>query len=160
MLFVAGLIAASCTDQSLPTADTSRKPQRSTAKPEFVKVAFGEGTGRDFVKKELERAKSENRVIVIYVGASWCEPCQRFHKAVEEGSLDTELAGVRFLDFDHDEHAEQLSDSDTNCGSKLIPLFSRASEDGTCTDRRVEGGIKGKGAVGFILPKLLEILKD
>src|SRR6266404_5455034 len=33
------------------------------------------------VKRELDRAQRDGRQLLIYVGATWCEPCQRFHRA-------------------------------------------------------------------------------
>lgn len=123
---------------------------------EWVKIP-GTADPQVFMQAELARAAAEQKKVVLYVGARWCEPCQRFHEAAKSGALDAELGDVRFVDLDHDDHATVIEA--LGCESKLIPLFSVPSADGRCSDRRVEGGIKGGGAVGFILPKLLEILR-
>lgn len=109
-----------------------------------------------FVREETERAARDGRKLVVYVGAPWCEPCQAFHHALERGELDKELAGVRFLDFNLDQHEELLRQA--GCTSKLIPLFARPTPEGMCSDRRTEGGIKGDKAVGFLLERLRPIL--
>jgi thiol-disulfide isomerase/thioredoxin len=139
---------------------TAADARTSQAKPEILKAPAGLGDGRAWVRAEMERAEKEQRKLVIYVGASWCEPCVRFHDAVLAGQLDSELAGVRVLELDADLHERIRDESDLGCTSRLIPLFARPSAEGRCGDSRIEGAIKGDGAVGFILPRLLELLRD
>lgn len=141
-----------------PGASGASSSVASAPKPELVPVPAGAKDGRAWVKSELARAAKDDVKLVIYVGAGWCEPCRRFHDAVKAGQLDRDLAGVRFLELDHDAHEALLGPGDLACSSELVPLFVRPNEDGTCGARRTEGGIKGDGAVGFILPKLKAIL--
>ncbi|MBC8072021.1 MAG: hypothetical protein IAG13_27105, partial [Deltaproteobacteria bacterium] len=91
-------------DEAAATARTAeRKPTAaSTAKPEFVRVTANERTVDALVREAETAAHGEQRRLLVYVGASWCEPCQRFHDAVAQGQLDRELAGIRFLEFDAD----------------------------------------------------------
>jgi thiol-disulfide isomerase/thioredoxin len=110
-----------------------------------------------FVQAEMARATKDGKRLVLYVGASWCEPCQRFHAAAESGALDASFGDVRFIDLDHDAEAKAIDA--LGCESKLIPLFSLPGPDGRCTDRRVEGGIKGDGAVAFIAPRVEDLLR-
>ncbi|NUP13501.1 MAG: thioredoxin family protein [Polyangiaceae bacterium] len=157
------IILAACTGTPEPTPESARANPSATAtlaKPEFVRAPAGTTSGAQWVTSEMAKAKADGTKLVIYVGATWCEPCQVFHRAVTEGKLDRDLAGVRFLEFDHDEHEAFLSDADMRCESKLIPLFARPTEQGTCGTARTEGGIKGEGAVGYILPKLQAILSE
>ncbi len=143
------------------------KPSPSTAgnrlgarpKPEILKAEPGLAEGRAWVRAELSRAESDGRKLVIYVGASWCEPCVRFHDAVLSGELDAELAGVRFLELDADVHERIRGEADLGCASRMIPLFARPTAEGRCGAERVEGAIKGEGAVGFILPRLRVLLQ-
>lgn len=167
-----GILLAACaappdaTKDSAPSAGkapearsaSSAAAARSGPKPQLVEVPADITSGREYVKEQITRAESEGLTLVLYVGASWCEPCQRFHDAVLAGSLDAQLAGVRFLVFDHDAHEAVLGASDLRCRSRLIPLFARPNDDGTCGAQLVEGGIKGAGAVDFIMPKLAKIL--
>ena len=93
----------------------------------------------------------------MYVGATWCEPCMRFHEAVEQGKLDRELAGVRFIEFDADRDKPRLAEAGYT--SQLIPLFVIPQSDGRASDQRIEGGIKGDGAVTHILGRLQPLLQ-
>lgn len=159
-MLIATLVASSaCDGAPEATRESSAGAVGSAAKrkPELVKIETT-STGRDSVKAEIARAERDGQKVVIYVGATWCEPCQRFKDALASGKLDADLANVRFVELDHDAHEALLSDADTKCESKLIPLFARPEADGTCGPRRVEGAIKGEGAVGYLLPKLQAIL--
>lgn len=167
-LFVAACTATlwACDATSEPAPRPSAEPasagdaKASPSKPEILKAPPGLADGRAWVRAEMERADEEQRKLVLYVGASWCEPCVRFHDAVLAGQLDRELAGVRFLELDADQHEALRSEADLGCGSRMIPLFARPTAEGRCGAERVEGAIKGDGAVGFILPRLRELLRD
>jgi hypothetical protein len=54
------------------------------------------------------RSKADARVLVVYVGATWCEPCKRFKNEVASGALDARLARVDMLAFDADRDLERL----------------------------------------------------
>jgi hypothetical protein len=141
---------------SSPSPPASTAP-RSHARPELVAVAPTEPTVRARLASEAARAEADGRVLLAYVGATWCEPCQRFHDALVRGELDRELAGVRFVEFDFDAHGPGLTEA--GCTSRMIPLFSRVSSDGACTERRHGGAIKGDGAVDFLLPRVKELMQ-
>lgn len=93
---------------------------------------------------------------LVYVGASWCEPCQRFHKALLAGELDESLRGVRLVEYDLDAARGELTDN--GYSSRLIPLFARPNADGRCGTARIEGSIKGEGAVAQLVPRLQQLL--
>jgi thiol-disulfide isomerase/thioredoxin len=148
---------AACSDPTTAAPDSAAASvPASTAKPELVAVPAGASDGVALVRDEYARAQRDGRKLIVYVGAPWCEPCVAFHRALEAGKLDAELPGVRFLDLDLETHG-QLIDA-AGCSSKMVPLFASATADGKCGDRRTEGGIKGDGAVRFILPRLKSIL--
>lgn len=142
-----------------PPPSTTVTSLEARAKPEILKADPGLAEGRAWVKAELSRAEADGRKLVIYVGASWCEPCVRFHDAVLSGELDRELAGVRFLELDADQHERIRGEADLGCASRMIPLFARPTAEGRCGAERVEGAIKGEGAVGFILPRLRVLIR-
>jgi thiol-disulfide isomerase/thioredoxin len=108
------------------------------------------------VRDAVAAAQAESQRVVVYVGAPWCEPCQRFHEAVEKGELDAQLAGVRFLEFDADQHTPQLNAA--GYGGELIPRFAMPGADGRGSDAKIEGGIKGEGAVAQIMRRLEKLL--
>jgi thiol-disulfide isomerase/thioredoxin len=124
--------------------------------PEFV-PAPAAGEVATVVKSALADAKRDGRRLLVYVSASWCEPCQRFQDAIKAGQLQTELAGVRFLKFDRDRDEARLTAA--GYGSELIPLFVFPDENGRGTARRIEGSIKGPDSVAQnTAPRLLELL--
>ena len=130
-----------------------RLPARS--KVEFVQ-APGAGDLAAYVKTEVARGQAEHRPVLVYVGATWCEPCQRFHHAAEAGLLDTRIPGLRFLTFDLDRDRDRLDAAGYT--SRFIPLFALPLPDGRSSKRQIEGSIKGDGAIDEIVPRLKALL--
>jgi len=121
------------------------QPQRVT----FLPAPPGEVP--PLVQNELRRGR-----LLVYVGASWCEPCRRFHEAASAGKLDAQLGGLRLLEFDYDRDEPRLRAA--GYVSQLIPLFALPAPDGRASGRQIEGSIKGDGAVAQILPRLQALL--
>jgi thiol-disulfide isomerase/thioredoxin len=90
--------------------------------------------------------------IVVYVGASWCEPCQRFHQAAAAHQLDAAFGGLRLLVFDADRDEAALDAAGYR--SEMIPLFALPGRDGRASGKQFAGSIKGAGAVAEIAPHL------
>jgi hypothetical protein len=122
---------------------------------EFVPAAPGDDVPA-LVRIELLRAENDQRDLLVYVGAAWCEPCQRFHRAAQAGQLDPSFPTLRLLEFDADRDGDRL----TRAGytSRLIPLFALPNPDGRASGRYIEGSIKGDGAVGEIAPRLARLV--
>lgn len=98
----------------------------------------------------------EQAHLLVYVGATWCEPCQRFHEAVNAGKLDSDLQGFRFLAFDMDRDRDRLMKA--GYISKFIPLFVIPGADGRSSGKQIEGSIVGPGSPQQITPRLLALL--
>lgn len=110
-----------------------------------------------FVQQHVEEADAQGQRVLVYVGATWCEPCQRFHKALESGELDEELAGTKFLEFDADKDRAELRSAGYT--SQYIPLFSVPDHSGHSSGLAIEGSIKGDDAVKKnLVPRLLALL--
>ena len=109
------------------------------------------------VRDAMKAASAEHRRVVVYAGATWCEPCQRFHRAAERGELDATFPDVNMVVFDIDRDGERLVTAGYQ--SKLIPLFALPGPDGRASGMQIEGGIKGDGAVGNIAPRLQKMLE-
>ena len=109
------------------------------------------------VVSALAEAKADERRLIVYVGAPWCEPCRRFHDAVKAGELNDALEGVRFLEFDHDVHQEGLKSA--GYLRRFVPLFAIPKPDGSASERLHQGAIMGPGAVDFIMPHLKTLLR-
>lgn len=110
------------------------------------------------VREALAKSTAEKRRLVVYVGATWCEPCRRFHEAAAKGELDATFPDLDMIVFDLDRDNERLAAA--GYVSKYIPLFALPKADGTSSGKQVEGGIKGEGAVAFIAPKLQALLAE
>jgi hypothetical protein len=130
--------------------------KQAPAGVEYV-AAPASGEVAPLVKQALDDARREHRRVLVYVGATWCEPCRRFRRAVEEHKLDAAFPGLRLLEFDLDRDKERLATA--GYVSRLIPLFARPADDGRASGRQMEGSIKGDGAVGEITPRLAELLQ-
>ena len=146
-----------------PAADAPASA--STARPVRIVEAPASGPVAPIVRDAMtEQVALQGAVatpkgaLLVYVGATWCEPCQRFHQAAERGELDATFPGVTLLEFDLDRDRERLLAAGYT--SKLIPLFALPAGDGTASGKQVEGGIKGEGAVGFIAPRLKALLSQ
>lgn len=130
---------------------------QGSRKVEFL-AAPPSGEVAPIVNREQERAAREGRKVLVYVGATWCEPCQRFHHAAQSGKLDAAFPGLRFVEFDSDRDGERLASA--GYVSRFIPLFARPGSDGRASGRQIEGSIKGEGAVDEIAPRLRQLLAD
>jgi thiol-disulfide isomerase/thioredoxin len=114
------------------------------------------GPIRSIVTDAIAKASAEKRKVVVYVGAPWCEPCQRFHRAAENGDLDAIFPDLTLVEFDHDRDAERLAAA--GYVSKYIPLFALPGPDGAASGKQIEGGIKGEGAVDQLTPRLKQLI--
>ncbi|HVU00124.1 MAG TPA: thioredoxin [Polyangiaceae bacterium] len=161
---VACLLALACKSGGAPRESPTAAPEKAAraaaghVRPEFVRGPSGGVDVAPFVADELRKGKAAKRGVLVYVGATWCEPCQAFHHAVQAGELDDLLDGVRLLEFDLDADRDALGRA--GYSSRLIPLFALPNADGTGSDRRIEGSVKGPAAVEQnLMPRLREFLR-
>ena len=127
----------------------------ATAKAEAegvrVVVAGQDGDALSVVRTERLKAKAEGRVLVVYAGAAWCEPCKRFKNAIQTGSLDQKLAKTTLLVFDADRDTDRLAAA----GYKFsfIPYVALPGTDGHPTDS-AEARSKGSESWRELISKL------
>ena len=137
-----------------PAAE-SRK-QVAPARPKLIAAPESNDVS-SVCAEELEKAHASHATLVVYVGAPWCEPCRRFHDALAAGELDAAFPDVRFLEWNHDTSKDALVKA--GYVSTLIPLFAIPNRDGTASEHRIEGSIKGESAVGQnLVPRLKTLL--
>ena len=132
----------------------SSPPSSPKSGPRFVKGSSEEVAS--VVRRELASAKSEGREVLVYVGATWCEPCQRFHESAARGELDAAFPRLTLVEFDLDRDGDRLRAA--GYASQFIPLFALPSADGRGTGKQIEGSVKGEGAVAEITPRLRGLL--
>jgi thiol-disulfide isomerase/thioredoxin len=163
LLLVALPVATGCKSRVDASPDPGPLVAATTAAPTAARKmraanAPADGDVDAIVRAAVSAANGEKRRVVVYVGATWCEPCRRFLRAVEGGELDAVFPDVDLLTFDADRDSERLASA--GYVSKLIPLLALPGPDGRASGRQVEGGIKGDGAVAYIAPRLEELLAD
>ena len=92
ILAAAALVAAGCRGED----PAPRREPAPAPKPIPVEIipAPPAGEVQEIVRAEIARAKDDGRRVLVYVGASWCEPCQRFHQAAQAGQVDALFPGV------------------------------------------------------------------
>lgn len=161
-LVIAGLSASCIEAPTAPAGDAALGPAGRAAEsstpaaapastpPQFVEAEPGDVV--EVVKRAVDSARADGRTLVVYVGATWCEPCEAFHRALERGELDAALAGTRFLEFDADVDGARLDAA--GYGGRYIPRFVVPTDDGRASAHAVEGGIKGEDAVDHIMKRL------
>jgi thiol-disulfide isomerase/thioredoxin len=128
-----------------------------TAKTQWVEAPKKLQDMTLYIAEQRQLAAEQDKQLVVYVGATWCEPCQRFQDAVQAGALDTTFPNIRFLKFDADKHEQAIVRA--GYASKYIPLFSIPNDKGEPQGRQFMGAIKGEGAVPYIVPKLQKLLQ-
>ncbi len=141
---------------SAEVAAASTPPSAPAGKLRIVEPP--DGSVDAIVRDALAGARADGRTLVVYVGATWCEPCQHFHHAAERGQLDAAFPHMTLLEFDLDRDRERLAAA--GYVSKYIPLFALPGPDGAASGKQIEGGIKGEGAVENLSARLREMLSE
>lgn len=128
----------------------------ASVRPTVRFLHAGAGELSAVVADARETAAKEGRTLLVYVGAPWCEPCTRFHQAADAGRLEGKLPPLLLLELDRDVDEARLGEA--GYLSRLIPLFAVPGADGRASALRMEGSIKGEGAVDEILPRLTALV--
>jgi thiol-disulfide isomerase/thioredoxin len=147
-------------------SEASTEARRNASLPQPTQLGAGAAKSKPLWKKAdarsvLAQVREERKslkargTLVVYVGASWCEPCARFHDAIAKGTLDERYSGVTFLEFDLDERREELVAAGYHSG--YVPYFATVDEAGA-VQRTFSGSVKGEEGVARILPKLDALL--
>jgi hypothetical protein len=110
------------------------------------------------IAQEYARAQRDHKKLLVYLGATWCEPCVKFHVAAAKGDLDQVFGDLRMLVFDADRDNEALE----RAGYKynLVPLFALPNADGRASGKQIEGSVKGAHYVEQISPRLRALVGD
>lgn len=158
-LILLSLTASACDTPAVapPSPPGNPQPSAAAAGPELARAPAALADVQPYVAQELQRAQREKRPLLVYVGASWCEPCRRFHEAVETGALNGVIPPVRLLEFDHDAQHEALERAGYK--PRLLPQFSIPKADGSPSERQMKGSIKGENSLkANLIPRLQQLL--
>ncbi len=121
-------------------------------------MTAGQGEVAALVSTERQQALAANKRLVVYVGATWCEPCLRFHAVATQGGLDAKLPDIVFLEFDLDRDQARLEAAGYN--SKYIPLFAVPLANGRASGKQFAGARKNADASEEVTPRLLQLLNE
>jgi thiol-disulfide isomerase/thioredoxin len=154
--------SAEASSNKAGAVQSAAAPQASAAisnlqPPSFLRYPGAAGAIEPWVQQQVEIAEASHLRVLVYVGASWCEPCQHFHQAVEHGELNGTLNGLRFLEFDQDRDAAALKVA--GYIYQYIPVLALPDPDGKNHGRMISGSIKGPHAVQEnLVPRLQALL--
>src|SRR5436309_159966 len=101
-------------------------------------------------------ARIAPRRLIVYVGATWCEPCQQIHAAIIAHKLDAEFPDLTLLVFDQDRDGDALARAGYT--SELIPLFALPGPDGRASGKKESGGKHDIDNVPLLTGKLHRLL--
>lgn len=139
----------SSTDPPPHTPDPPRKPGEGIR----LMTAAADGDALSTIRTARLQAKSEGRVLIVYVSATWCEPCRRMKDEIHVGHLDAQLGKTTLLAFDADKDGDRLASAGYKFG--FIPFVALPGADGHPSDS-LEAKGKGSNAWRELLGKLEE----
>ncbi len=122
----------------------------SSGRPKIV-VASEDSDALTLIRTKRLEAKAEGRVLVVYVSATWCEPCRRMKRELDSGRLDDRLAKITFLAFDADKDMDRLVAA--GYSFKFVPFVALPAVAGEPAESQQATG-KGGEAWRELLAKL------
>jgi thiol-disulfide isomerase/thioredoxin len=152
-LFATMLLAVAACQGAPPAA---QKEKSAPAGPVEIEPAPAAGEVAPAVAARLSATRTRGRTLLVYVGATWCEPCQRLHEAARSGALDALFPGLTLLEFDLDRDGDRLEQAGYQ--SKYVPLLVRPLADGRASEARTEGVKSGSDAIADLTPRLQALL--
>jgi hypothetical protein len=150
-IVLACALAGGCKEDAPPASSPPPAAPALAGHVEIVKAPES-GDVAAYVKGELDIAARDKLAVLVYVGATWCEPCRDFHAAAEAGTLDPQLGALRLLEFDLDRDGDRLEAAGYK--SPLVPLFARPGADGRASGQQTDGVRKGGGYVEQLVPRV------
>jgi hypothetical protein len=165
VLLAIAALSLACESGRLPRDEKSPRgavaqnvgPQQPATRPIFIRGPTNGAPIAPFVAQEVVAAQKGHWNVLVYVSATWCEPCRHFHAAALAGQFDEILPGAHLVEFDLD--ADKVALAAAGYSPELVPLFCVPKVDGTASDRRIEGSIKGPEAVDQnLIPRLRAFL--
>lgn len=146
--------SASTATLTTPSASTTTASAATSAtraaRPKVVEASADADT-LSLIRTQRLQARADSRVLVVYVSATWCDPCKKFKMELDSGRLDDRLAKITFLAFDADKDMDRLGSAGYKF--KFVPFVALPSADGSPSDSQQATG-KGGDAWKELLGKL------
>lgn len=135
-----------------PSATPAPKAVTAEAKGRLeVVTASADSDALSLVRTERLEAKADGRVLVVYVSATWCEPCKKLKEEIAAGRLDDRLGRTTLLAFDADKDLDRLASA--GYSFQFVPFVALPGPDGRPKDTQQATG-KGGTAWRELLGKL------
>jgi thiol-disulfide isomerase/thioredoxin len=141
---------SSATPAPKVTAATTEEASASRGKLQVL-AATADSDALSAIRTERLKAKAEGRVLVVYVSATWCEPCKRLKEEIAAGRLDDRLGKTTLLAFDADKDVDRLRSA--GYSFEFVPFVALPGADGHPADTQQATG-KGGSAWRELLDKL------
>jgi thiol-disulfide isomerase/thioredoxin len=148
-----GATSAAVSAPGTSTTTTNAAAHEASTSGGHLKVveATQDSDALSLVRTRRLEAKAEGRVLVVYVGATWCEPCKRFKAEVSSGRLDARFGKLTLLAFDADRDGDRLAAAGYTY--RFVPFVALPAADGQPSDTQQATG-KGGEAWRELLGKL------
>jgi thiol-disulfide isomerase/thioredoxin len=134
---------------------SSSAPERAGGKVEIL-AAPATGDLATYVAGEVQRGERDRVPVLVYVGATWCQPCKELHAAATSGQLDTALGPLRLLEFDQDRDGTYLEAAGYK--SAMVPLLAKPKADGRASGQQFDGVKTGLEYVPQLTTKIQGLL--
>ena len=153
-LLVPLLILVACDDgkASTESPDGDTKAEAKPAAEAWSKVAAGASLAGK-IKARVADAEKAKLKPVVYVGATWCEPCLAIKKHRDDPRMKEAFTGVAIIEVDMDQwKSEQFAE--LNMKPSAIPVFYAVGSDGKATGKEIDGGAWGDNIPENMAPPL------
>jgi thiol-disulfide isomerase/thioredoxin len=142
-------------DAASTAVKAAAAPRPAASAPGTARLAMIEATpdsdAPSTIRTKRLEAKAADRVLVVYVGATWCEPCQQLKREIASGRLDERFSRLTLLAFDADADADRLGAA--GYVYRFVPYVALPGPDGRPSDAQQATG-QGQGAWRELLGKL------
>lgn len=130
----------------MPASSSSVSPPESSGRSASLGglkliEATQETDALSLIRSKRLEAKAEGRVLVVYVGATWCEPCKRFKAEMQSGRLDERFGKTMLLAFDADKDMDRLGSAGYTF--KFVPFVALPGVDGRPVESQEATGKSG-----------------
>ncbi len=141
--------------RALRIENQSRRAE--VARHVILEIPTQEGDLKTILQKEAEKARQQNLKPFVEVTATWCGPCQRLLKCMDDPRMVDAFSGTYIIHLDHDFWKPQFESAGIVING--IPAFYRLDSDAHVTGV-VTGAAWAEDIPENIAPPLKKFLND
>jgi hypothetical protein len=159
----ASIVACEATDKGtqVPAATAEKAPQAKAGQSErWVKIGKrGSAALADGVKAEVAKAQAKKLTPIVYVGATWCDPCLALKKHRDDPKMVDAFEGTFVIEIDADDW-NAASFGALGYKTSVIPIFIAVDAEGKATGRTIDGGAWGDNIPQNMAPPLKQFFSS